>query len=258
MGCGMTNRDSVVAALFFLVLTASARAEPRPFLPPQPSQTPTLPETTRIPLESLPPHLREKVRSVVAQPSLSSKGQAETFNTNLATYHWLLEHPDLAVKLWRLQGAKVADIEQRGDAYRWNDDQGSEVLWHTALRVPGMHVWYAEGKVKAATLVPMTSFRAVAVMHYVEGKDLDGKPAIRHQVHFMLRCDSKAISLATRILGASAPRQVEQYLGQLQMFYGGMAWYLTQDEERAKRMCRRIGLTVAGEANPAIMPIRLR
>ena len=42
------------------------------------------------------------------------------------------------------------------------------------------------------------------------------------------------------------------------MFYGGMAWYLTQDEERAKRMYRRIGLTVAGEAEPAITPIRLR
>jgi hypothetical protein len=253
----MTIRDPLVAALVFLLI-ASARAEPRLFLPPQPAQPPALPETTRIPLESLPLHLREKVRSVIVQPSLSSKGQAETFNTDLATYHWLLEHPDLAVKLWRLQGAKVADIEQRGDAYRWNDDQGSEVLWHTALRVPGMHVWYAEGKVKAATLVPMTSFRAVAVMHYVEGKDLDGKPAIRHQVHFMLRCDSKAISLATRILGASAPRQVEQYLGQLQMFYGGMAWYLTQDEARAKRMYRRIGLTVAGEANPVVTPIRLR
>jgi hypothetical protein len=253
----MTSRNSLVAGLLLMGLAASARAEPGLFLPPQPVQTPTLPEATRIPLDSMPPQLREKVRSVVAQPSLSSKGPAVTFNTDLGTYHWLLEHPDLAVKLWRLKGAKVADIEQRGAAYRWDDEQGSEVLWHTALRSPGMHVWYAEGKVKPATLVPMTSFRAVAVMHYVEGKDLDGKPAIRHQVHFMLRCDSKAISLATRILGASVPRQVEQYLGQLQMFYGGMAWYLTHDEARARRMYRQIGLTVSEEATPTITPSSL-
>jgi hypothetical protein len=254
----MTNRNSLVVALVFVGLASSVRADPSPFLPPQPVQTPTLPEATRVPFESLPAHLREKVRSVVSQPSLASKGRAETFNTDLATYHWLLEHPDLAVKLWRLQGAKVSDIEPRGDAYRWNDAQGGEVLWHTALRAPGMHVWYAEGKVKPAPLVPMTSFHAVAVMHYVEGKDLDGKPAIRHQVHFMLRCDSKAISLATRILGASAPRQVEHYLGQLQMFYGGMAWYLTQDEARAKGMYRRIGVAVSGDAEPAVTPIRVR
>ena len=210
-------------------------------------QTPTLPETAKISLDALLPASREKVRSVIVQPSLSAKGPAETFNTDLNTYHWLLEHPDHTVKLWRLQGAKVTDIEQRGALSRWSDEQGSEVVWQTALGIPGMHVWYAEGKIKASVL-PMTSFRAVAVMHYVEGKDLDGKSAIRHQVHFMVHCDSKAVALATRILGASVPRQTEQYLGQLQMFYGGMAWYLTQDEARAKRMYRRIGLTLPSEA----------
>lgn len=240
----MLRRLSLVAGLLLIGLTATARADSPLFSPPQPVQTPSLPETTRIPLDSLPQLMREKVRSVITQPSLSAKGPAETFNTNLGTYHWLLEHPDLAVKLWRLQGAKVSDIEQRGAVYRWNDAQGSEVLWQTAFRAPGMHVWYAEGKVKPAALLPMTSFRAVAVLHYVVGKDLDGKHAIRHQVHFMLRCDSRAYSLVTRILGASAPRQTEQYLGQLQMFYGGMAWYLTQDEARARRMYQQIGLTL--------------
>ena len=253
----MTRRNSLIAGLLLIGLAASARAEPRLFLPPQPVRVPSLPQTTQIPLDSLPQHLREKVRAVLAQPTLSAKGPAETFNTDLGTYHWLLEHLDQTVKLWRLQGAKVSEIEQRGALSRWSDEQGSEVVWQTALGIPGMHVWYAEGKIKASVL-PMTSFRAVAVMHYVEGKDLDGKPAIRHQVHFMVHCDSKAVALATRVLGASAPRQIEQYLGQLQLFYGGMAWYLTQDEARAKRMYRRIGLTVAGEANPAVTPIRLR
>ena len=253
----MTRGNALVAGLLLIGLATSVRAEPRLFLPPQPVRTPALPETVQIPLDSLPPGLREKVRSVVVQPSLAAKGPAETFNTDLGTYHWLLEHPDLAVKLWRLQGAKVSDIEQRGDLYRWHDEQGSEILWHTALRTPGTHAWYAEGKVKVGTLLPMTSFRAVAVLHYVEGKDLDGKPAIRHQVHFMVRCDSKALSLATRLLGASAPRQVEQYLGQLQMFYGGMAWYLTQNEARANRMYRQIGLTASGESSQTIMPVRV-
>lgn len=251
----MTRRNSLIAGLLLMGLSASARAEPRLFLPPQPVRVPTLPQTTQIPLDSLPQHLREKVRLVIARPSLSAKGPAETFNTDLATYHWLLGNPDLTVKLWRLQGAKVTDIEQRGALSRWSDDQGSEVVWQTALRTPGMHVWYAEGKIKASVF-PMTSFRAVAVMHYVEGKDHDGKPAIRHQVHFMVHCDSMTVSLATRILGASAPRQTEQYLAQLQMFYGGMAWYLTQDEARANRMYRRIGLTLPSEAVHAIVPTR--
>ena len=50
------------------------------------------------------------------------------------------------------------------------------------------------------------------------------------------------------LLGAWAPRLAEQYLGQLQLFYGGMAWYLYQDAERAKKMYRRLGLTAAEQA----------
>jgi hypothetical protein len=55
-------------------------------------------------------------------------------------------------------------------------------------------------------------------------------------VHFHLRCDGRAMALAARILGNSAPRLAEQYLGQLQMFYGGLSWYLCQDTARARRM----------------------
>ena len=122
----MTRRNSLIAGLLLLMgLATSARAEPRLFLPPQPVPVPSLPQTTQIPLDSLPQHLREKVRAVIAHPSLSAKGPAETFNTDLGTYHWLLDHPDLTVKLWRLQGAKVSDVEQRGVLSRWSDDQGS-------------------------------------------------------------------------------------------------------------------------------------
>ena len=42
----------------------------------------------------------------------------------------------------------------------------------------------------------------------------------------------------------SAPKMAEQYLGQLQMFYGGMAWYLDQDEQRARKMFRQIGMSM--------------
>jgi hypothetical protein len=199
-----------------------------------------------IPLDALAPGLRERVASVLENPALSARGPVETFNAAPATYRWLLEHPDLTVKLWRQLGAKVSDIHDHGGGrYCWQDGQGSEVHWHAALRQPGHVLWYAEGKVKPAALLPMTNFRAIALLQYVEGKDPREGPAIRHQVHFMIRCDSRAVTLAARILGASAPRQAELYLGQLQMFYGGMAWYLNQDENRARQLYARIGLSVA-------------
>jgi hypothetical protein len=156
----------------------------------------------------------------------------------------------VGVKLWRLLGAKVADVSQHKGVYTWSDGQGSEVHWQIVHRGQDMHVWLAEGKVKPALLLPTSSFRALAVLQYTTGKDTHGKPAIRHQVHFRLRCDSRAMALAARILGASAPHLAEQYLEQLQMFYGGMSWYLSQDQERARKMLRDVGVAVPEKPAP--------
>lgn len=219
-------------------LTAPARAEDRaavlsPFATPAP----------RVPLESIDPAVRDKVASVMDKPTLASRSQPETFNTEHAMYRFLLEHPDQGVKLWRQLGAKVSNIDERpGKTYLWHDGQGSEVTWQIVYRAPGVHVWYAEGKVKPALLLPLQPFRAVAVLAYTEGVDTNNLPAVRHQVHFSLKCEGRAIALAARVMGGSAPRLAEQYLGQLQMFYGGLAWYLYQDGERAKKMFKDAGL----------------
>jgi hypothetical protein len=241
----MPSRRWLLGLFGLLTLASPARPEdvPAPFLPSRPALS-TPPGPPHIPLESLPASQRENVKAVLDKPTLSARGISETFNADLSVYRWLLEHPDVGVKLWRLLGAKVSDIGAHNGVYVWTDDQGSEVRWQIIHRGDGLHAWLAEGKVKPALLVPTSTFRALAVMHYVAGKDTRGKPAIRHQVHFLIRCDSRAMALAARILGASAPHLAEQYLGQLQMFYGGMAWYLSQDPQRARKMLRDTGIVV--------------
>lgn len=242
----MRNVCLLWAIVSGLGLVSTGRAQDRPLFRistrtdrPAPSSAPD------VPLDALPPGLRERVASVLERPALTAKGPSETFNARPETYRWLLDHPQVGVRLWRQLGAKVADINDRGDGvFQWKDDNGSQVDWHIGLRTANLVLWYAEGKIKPSPLLPTTAFRAVAVLHYTTGNDTTGKPAVRHQVHFHLRCDSAAVALAARLLGASAPRMAEQYLGQLQVFYGGMAWYLDQDEDRARQMFARAGLFV--------------
>jgi hypothetical protein len=199
----------------------------------------------RIPLEQLSPTVRDNVRRVLEQPTLAARGPAESFPCQPNQYHWLLDHPDQAVRLWQLLGARVTDIEDRGQGrFGFRDGNGTDVHWETVLLGPGLRVWYAEGVVKPALLVPRAHLQAVLVLTCRQTLEDRDRPVIKHQMHLLVKTDSRAVSLAARILGSSAPRLAEQYMGQLQMFYGALAWYLDQDEQRARKMFAAIGLTV--------------
>jgi hypothetical protein len=187
-----------------------------------------------LPLDELSPECRTKVSAVLDQPTLRTRGRVETFTCKPTVYDWLLDHPDLAVRLWRLLGAKCTDILPEGvDRYVWKDGPSS-IHWDTVLKRPGVRVWYAEGEVRPGALLPSATVKAVAILRYSEGHLSDGRTTLRHQVELTLHTDSHAVALATRILGASAPRAGEQVAGQIEMFYAALAWYLDQHPHQAE------------------------
>jgi hypothetical protein len=187
---------------------------------------------------------RDKVRAVLRRPALRVQGPAESFACQLPFYYWLLDHPQEAVRLWQGLGVPCAAIELRGpDGFGWRDGQGSDLTWHTVARTPAQRVWYAEGQVKPGQLLPSAAVRAVVCLHHVEGRGPEGRPAIRHHVELFVQTDNRALALAARVLGASAPRLAEQYVAQVQTFFGALAWYLDEHPEQARAL-------LAGQQSP--------
>jgi hypothetical protein len=194
-----------------------------------------------VPLDSLPEKVRDRARLVLERPTLAVQGPVEVFCCDPETYAWLLDRPDQAVKLWRGLGAKCADIQDRGNGRMgYRDELGSDVHWDTVLSGPMQRVWYAEGVVKPAVLLPAAQVQAILVLDFVAGFDGAGRPAVKHQMHLVLHTDSHAVALATRFLGASAPRVAEQYVGQIETFFGALAWYLDQHPDKAKELFAEI------------------
>ncbi len=238
MGCRRKSLGWLLVAWYAAAATA-ALAQPmpegaRPVSTPRPTPSSQGFITAGVPLDELPPPLRERVRSVLDHPTLSSRGPLEAFHCRPDLYYWLLDHPDLAVRLWRGLGAKCTDIQTRGeDGFIWKDAQNGEVHWQTVFSSPRQRVWFAEGKVRPSLMLPSVPVHAVVVLNHQEGTDINGKPAVRHQMDLILRTDSRAVNLLTRLFGASAPRLAEEYVGQMEMFFGALAWYLTQHPDKA-------------------------
>ncbi len=191
----------------------------------------------RVPLDLLPREVRGRVRAVVEHPTLSSRGPSESFACRPETYAWLLDHHDRASRAWHRLGAECVPISDRGGGrFGWSDGQGSEVHWDLVYRDAASRVWYAEGRVRPGTLFPAVPVKAVVVLRFEEGRDRNGRPVVRHQADLALHTDSKAAALAARLMGASAPRLAEQYLGQMQMFFSALGWYLDQHPEEAPNL----------------------
>lgn len=193
--------------------------------------------TQKVPYSELPDDMRERLRMVLEQPTLSTRGPVEIFRGRPAVYQWLLNHPDRAVVMWRKLGAKCSDISSRGEGrFGWKDENGSDIVWSTALDTPTMRVWYAEGVVSPGTLWPSVPVRAVAVLRHGETIDPLGRTLMHHQADLYLQTDSKTAALVARVLGSTAPNVARQCAVQLEFFFSGLVWYFEKHPERAETM----------------------
>jgi hypothetical protein len=220
----------------------------------QPSRAETALEKARaasqVPLDQLPPRAREGARQALEKPTVFSRGPAEAFVCEPAVYYWFLDHPDRAVVAWRRLGAKCLTITDRGSGrFGWSDESGSDIVWETVYRTPGLRIWYAEGKARPGPMMPLVTVRAVVLLHHTETRDRAGSAVIRHQTDMFLRTDSMAANLASKMMGGSPTRMAEQCLGQLQMFFAGLAWYLHRHPERADAL-----LAETASAAPPVAP----
>ena len=152
-------------------------------------------------------------------------------------YEWLLDHPDRALAAWRRLGAIASEIVNHGDGkFSWSDNHGSSVSWHTVYNHKNLRMWYAEGKVRAAPLTPLVPVQAVLVLRHGDMAESDGHSLLIHQTEVFVLTDSRAAALAARMMGGSVARLTDQGLGQLELFFSGLVWYLDQHPERVGRL----------------------
>jgi len=195
----------------------------------------------RVPLAEVPEVLRARVRQVIERPTLFSHGPAEAFTGRPTLYRWFLDHPDRAVVAWRRLGATCTEITDCGAGrFLWKDGQGSEISWQTIHDSPSLRIWYAEGQMRPGFLLPAVPVKVVLLLRHGSRPDGPSQTVIFHQADVFLQTDSQTATLLAQLLGHSAPYMAEQGLGQVEMFFSALVWYLGQHPERAARLLATI------------------
>ena len=198
------------------------------------------PKKHDLPLEALTDKERQLVKHVLDKPAFTAVGPSETFYCKPEHYRWFLDHPDRAVAAWRKLGAKCTTIIAKTDnQFVWSDDLGSQVTWEAIHKGADLRLWYAEGKVRAGPKMPLVPVKALVVMRHKEIKDADGVTLVQHQAELYVHTDSKTANMLARMLGPASHRLAEQGLGQLQLFFSGLSWYLDRHPEHADVLLRK-------------------
>jgi hypothetical protein len=210
-----------------------------------------------IPWDRLSPKIREGARRTLEQPTLTAHGPAEVFRARPSFYCWLLDHPDRAVQMWHRLGARCLTITDRGGGrFGWADGQGTDISWQTIFTAPGLQVWYAEGMATPGPVLPPIPVKAVVVLRYAASSALSplipdsegrSRTLMFHQADLFLQTDSQAAALITKLLGPSAPKMAERCVGQMEMFFSALAWYVERHPEQSETLLS--GLVPSGAAN---------
>ncbi len=207
--------------------------------PPQPAApAPALPDTAgpvRVNLSDVVhADYRETVLKVVKQPTVSTKATAPDIVCTVQMYEWLFDHPDRVAAAWtRLKVPAVPIADAGNGLFAWTDENGSEVVWRTVGTFKDGRVWYATGKVKPGAATPSVPVKAVAILTHPQKAMKDGVASFSTSVQIFLVSDSKAATVALRLMGPAAPKVAEQGAEQFLEFFNGIADYVQKNPTKA-------------------------
>jgi hypothetical protein len=220
-----------LSGLLILLLAWEAGAT-LPFM--RRSTSSAVPPSFPVALEELATR-QEEVARIARQPTLSARGPSEAFECRPEQYLYFLDHPDQAVRAWRRLGAKCVSITDEGNGrFGWADELGSQVSWETVYRGKDMRIWYAQGKVRPGPVLPMVPVEVVVILHHHELASAAEKRMIEHHADVFVYTDSKTAQMFARFMGTSTTRLAEQGLGQMQLFFSALCWYLDRHPDRAR------------------------
>lgn len=177
-----------------------------------------------LPLDRLTPANRQRAMSVLGNLSMFRAMPTLRLEVDHEVYRYFIEHPDVAVSIWRAMGVSKCQLWQTGpDSYETDIGDGSAGAVDVLLRGENDHLVYGEGRFKSPLLVK--PIRANALLHvrteYVTRPD--GKTEAISRGTLFVTFPSQTIETAAKVISPVTNMVIDRNFEEIGLFVHMMA-----------------------------------
>lgn len=172
-----------------------------------------------VPLSRLSPEGRRRAGEVLGGLSMFRQMPTLRLDVDHDSYRYFVEHPDVAVSIWRALGASKCQLWQTGpDAYETDVGDGSTGAIDVLLRGENDHLVIGEGEFKSPLLV--RPIRATGLVHlrteYVTRPD-GGTEAICRGALFVA-FPSQTVETAAKVISPMTNKIIDRNFEEIGLF----------------------------------------
>ena len=159
-----------------------------------------------------PPADLERIEKVLAQATVSTRVEAESYPLRLDVFDYLLDHPDFATQVTRALKLARYRIWRTADGLNLDDGWGVTGLITPMYGERGLRVIYARGRYEQSVL-PDIRGQAVILLRYADGPSSSGRPALATSMQVFAQLDSAMLAtLAGSIAQSKATSEARHVL----------------------------------------------
>lgn len=175
-----------------------------------------------LPLDAIHGPYRERTLEIIAKPQIRRYSTVEAFSCDPKTYQWILDHPVWVSRLWTEMGIPVEPIVELPDGFQCQEDR-STAEFHQVYDSAEMRIFYCWGEFKKTGLPGRVTAEMVLVHRYRFVRRPDGGYVVVQYVEGFVSARSRVIKAVLKVTGMTSDRLVDQFLGDIMLYFSLMA-----------------------------------
>ncbi len=155
----------------------------------------------QIPFQRLNQEARQKLASVVENPSIFRRMPRETITCDPEMFVFLVRYPEVLVNLWELMGVTKVTVDRIAPLmFRGEDGAGTKCQVELVYGTDNLHVYYGSGSYEGSMVSRGLNGRCVCVLHSFPSTDDDGETQMTGQMDVFVKLDNIGVDIVAKTL----------------------------------------------------------